>query len=42
MGLISAIIGGIVVSFIAGSRLTIKGPAAGLIANKWNFYFIPE
>jgi len=31
MGLISAIIGGIVVSFFAGSRLTIKGPAAGLI-----------
>lgn len=31
MGLISAIIGGIVVSFFAGSKLTIKGPAAGLI-----------
>ena len=31
MGLISAIIGGIVVSFFMGSRLTIKGPAAGLI-----------
>ena len=31
MGLITAIIGGIVVSLIAGSRLTIKGPAAGLI-----------
>lgn len=30
-GLVSAIIGGIVVSFIAGSKLTIKGPAAGLI-----------
>ncbi len=31
MGLVSAIIGGIVVSFFMGSRLTIKGPAAGLI-----------
>lgn len=31
MGLVSAIIGGMVVSFVAGSRLTIKGPAAGLI-----------
>jgi MFS superfamily sulfate permease-like transporter len=30
-GLVSAIIGGVVVSFFAGSRLTIKGPAAGLI-----------
>jgi MFS superfamily sulfate permease-like transporter len=31
MGLVSAIIGGIVVSFMMGARLTIKGPAAGLI-----------
>lgn len=31
MGLITAIIGGIIVSCIAGSKLTIKGPAAGLI-----------
>lgn len=31
MGLITAMIGGIFVSIIAGSPLTIKGPAAGLI-----------
>jgi MFS superfamily sulfate permease-like transporter len=31
MGLLTAIIGGIVVSIIAGSKMTIKGPAAGLI-----------
>ncbi len=30
-GVLTAIIGGIVVSLIAGSKLTIKGPAAGLI-----------
>ena len=30
-GLITAMVGGIFVSLISGSRLTIKGPAAGLI-----------
>jgi len=31
MGVLTAIVGGMVVSIFAGSRLTIKGPAAGLI-----------
>lgn len=31
MGLVTAIIGGMVVSLFMGSRLSIKGPAAGLI-----------
>ena len=31
-GVVSAIIGGLVVSFFAGSRLSVKGPPAGLIS----------
>ena len=31
MGVLTAMVGGIMVSFFAGSKLTIKGPAAGLI-----------
>lgn len=31
MGLVTAIVGGILVSFFMGSRMSIKGPAAGLI-----------
>jgi MFS superfamily sulfate permease-like transporter len=31
MGVISAIIGGVFITFITGSKLAIKGPAAGLI-----------
>src|SRR6476659_9501575 len=30
-GLVTAIVGGVLVSFFMGSRLSIKGPAAGLI-----------
>ncbi len=30
-GLVTAVVGGVVVSFFMGSRLSIKGPAAGLI-----------
>ncbi|MDI1355142.1 MAG: SulP family inorganic anion transporter [bacterium] len=30
-GLVTAIVGGVIVSFFMGSRLSIKGPAAGLI-----------
>ena len=32
MGLVTAIVGGVIVSFFSGSQLTIKGPAAGPVS----------